>query len=85
MPETWVGNILWRGEKLSTPVFRPGEYHGLYIHEAEESDTAEQLSLTHPLINYVANLAELNADRYFPTNNVTSNICTNSDVYDSFC
>ena len=26
----WVGMILWRRERLSTPVFWPGEFHGLY-------------------------------------------------------
>ena len=25
----WVGKILWRKERLSTPVFWPGEFHGL--------------------------------------------------------
>ena len=29
--ETWVGKIPWRREWLpSTPVFCPGEFHGLY-------------------------------------------------------
>ena len=26
----WVGKIPWRREKLPTPVFWPGEFHGLY-------------------------------------------------------
>ena len=26
----WVGKILWRREKLPTPVFWPGKFHGLY-------------------------------------------------------
>ena len=26
-----VGKIPWRRERLSTPVFWPGEFHGLYI------------------------------------------------------
>ena len=30
MWETWIGKILWRRERLSTPVFWPGEFHGLY-------------------------------------------------------
>ena len=25
----WVGKIPWRRERLPTPVFRPGEFHGL--------------------------------------------------------
>ena len=28
--ETWVGKIPWRRESLPTPVFWPGEFHGLY-------------------------------------------------------
>ena len=26
----WVEKIPWRRERLSTPVFWPGEFHGLY-------------------------------------------------------
>ena len=29
MWETWVGKIPWRKERLPTPVFWPGEFHGL--------------------------------------------------------
>ena len=28
--DPWVGKIPWRREKLPTPVFWPGEFHGLY-------------------------------------------------------
>ena len=28
--ETWVGKIPWRRQRLPTPVFWPGEFHGLY-------------------------------------------------------
>ena len=28
MQETWAGKILWRWERLATPVFWPGEFHG---------------------------------------------------------
>ena len=28
--DPWVGKIPWRGERLPTPVFQPGESHGLY-------------------------------------------------------
>ena len=42
----WVGKIPWRREQLPTPVFRPGEFHGLYSPwGCKESDTAERLSL----------------------------------------
>ena len=26
----WVRNIPWRGERLCTPVFWPGKFHGLH-------------------------------------------------------
>ena len=42
----WVGKIPWRRERLPTPVFWPGEFHGLYSPWGrKESDTTEQLSL----------------------------------------
>ena len=28
--QSWVGKIPWRRERLPTPVFWPGEFHGLY-------------------------------------------------------
>ena len=51
MQETWVRSldwkILWRGEKLPTPVFWPGEFRGLYSPWArKESDTTKRLSLS---------------------------------------
>ena len=30
MWEMWVGKISWRREWVPTPVFWPGEFHGLY-------------------------------------------------------
>ena len=27
---SWVGKIPWRRERLPTPLFWPGEFHGLY-------------------------------------------------------
>ena len=47
MRETWVGKILWRRERLSTPVFWPGELHGLYSPWGAESRT--RLSNFHSL------------------------------------
>ena len=42
----WDGKIPWRRERLPTPVFWPGEFHGLYNPWGhKESDTTEQLSL----------------------------------------
>ena len=54
--ETWVaslgcipglGRFPWRKERLPTPVFWPGEYHGLYSPwGCKKSDTTEQVSLS---------------------------------------
>ena len=46
MRETWVGKIPWRRERLPTPGFWPGEFHGLYSPWGrKESDMTERLSL----------------------------------------
>ena len=40
----WVGKIPWRRERLPTPVFWPGEFHGLYSPwGCQELDMTEQL------------------------------------------
>ena len=45
--DPWVGKIPWRRERLPTPVFWPGEFHGLYSPwDHKESDTTERLSLS---------------------------------------
>ena len=45
--DPWVGKIPWRRERLSTPVFWPGEFHGLHSPWGrKESDTTEQPSLS---------------------------------------
>ena len=42
----WVGKMPWRKERLLTPEFSPGEFHGLYSQwGSKELDTTEQLSL----------------------------------------
>ena len=39
--------MAWRRERLPTPVFWPGEFHGLYSPWGhKESDTTERLSLS---------------------------------------
>ena len=48
--ETWVQSLgwedPWRRESLPTPVFWPGEFHGLYSPWGrKESDATERLSL----------------------------------------
>ena len=42
-----VGKIPWRRKRLSTPVFWPGEFRGLYSPWGrKEPDTTERLSLS---------------------------------------
>ena len=44
--DPWVGKVPWRRERLPTPVFWPGEFHGLYSPWGpKESDMTERLSL----------------------------------------
>ena len=44
------GKILWRRERLPTPVFWPGEFHELYSPwDHKESDPTGQLSLSSDL------------------------------------
>ena len=46
--DPWVWKSPWRRERLPTPVFWPGELHGLYSPWGrKESDMTEQLSLTY--------------------------------------
>ena len=53
---SWVGKTPWRRERIPTPVFWPGEFHGLYSPWGrKESDTTEQLSL-HFTSEYVGRL-----------------------------
>ena len=43
----WIGKIPWRRKRLPTPVFWPGEFHGLYSPCGhQELDTTEWLSLS---------------------------------------
>ena len=45
--DPWVGKILWRRERLPTPAFWPGEFHGLYSPCGhKESDMTEWLSVS---------------------------------------
>ena len=42
--DPWIGTISWRRERLPTPVFWPGEFHGLYMYSpwgCKESDATE--------------------------------------------
>ena len=47
----WVGKIPWRRERLPTPLFWLGEFHGLYSPWGrKELDRTERLSLSHVLV-----------------------------------
>ena len=49
--DPWLGKIPWRRESLLTPVFWPGEFHGLCsLQGRKESDTTEQTSFIHSCI-----------------------------------
>ena len=37
--DPWVGKMPWRREWLTTPVFWPGEFHGLLVHGVAKSRT----------------------------------------------
>ena len=42
----WVGKIPWRRERLPTPIFWPGEFHGLYSPRGhKELDKTKRLSV----------------------------------------
>ena len=55
--DPWVGRIPWRRERLPTPVFWPGEFHGLYIvHGVIKSQT--QLSDFHFTLLQIVSVPE---------------------------
>ena len=43
---SWIGKIPWRRETLPTPVFWPGEFHGLHSPWVPKNGTGLSLSLT---------------------------------------
>ena len=53
--DPWVGKILGRREKLTTPVFWPGEFHGLLVHGVANSQTQLSLSIF-VLVNSICSL-----------------------------
>ena len=70
MHETWIqsliGKIPWRRQSLPTPVFWPGEFHGLYSPwGCKESDTAEWLSLSYLMSNQLKWFRVLYSGRKF--------------------
>ena len=47
--DPWIGKIAWRRERLPSPVFWPGEFHGLYNPWCrKESDMTERLTFHFP-------------------------------------
>ena len=70
MWETWVGKIPWR---IPTPVFWPGEFHGLYI---VHGITKSQIRLNdfHFLFPYQNNNEDSQAS------SVTSNVLEDTNV-----
>ena len=61
MRETWVGKIPWGRERLPTPVFWPGEFHGLCRPwGCKESYMTERLPLSRhrlPSVHWICTLA----------------------------
>ena len=58
---SWVGKIPWGRDRLPTPVFWPGEFHGLYSPWGhKESETTKRLSLllSAPTFKLVTNKAK---------------------------
>ena len=44
--DPWAGKIPWRRERLPTPAFWPGEFHGMYSPcSRKELDMTERISL----------------------------------------
>ena len=67
MWEIWVGKIPWRKERVPTPAFWPGEFHGLYSPWGhKELDMTGRLSLSIGFINRKQNnnglLSEINSE-----------------------
>ena len=58
---SWIRKIHWRRDRLPTPIFWPGEFHGLcspWRHK--ESDTTERLSqcVTHNVTVFIDSLGK---------------------------
>ena len=67
MWETWVRSLGWEGprrrEMLPTPVFWPGESHGLYNSwRCKESDTTKRLSLGKLILTYIKEMGNNHSD-----------------------
>ena len=61
--DPWVGKIPWRRERLPTPVFWPGEFHGLYgPWGLKELVMTDPLSLSKCFYNFLNVLELFNDD-----------------------
>ena len=68
--ETWVRSLGWEDPlekgRLPTPVFRPGEFHGLYSPWGrKESDTTERLSLSTVFLRFILVVACISTSCFF--------------------
>ena len=62
--DPWVGKIPWKRERLPTPVFWPGEFHGLYSPWGrKELDMTECLSLSPGLLDSMLSTGGLKMER----------------------
>ena len=58
--DPWVGKIPWRRERLPTPIFWLGEFHGLYSPWGHKvSDMTERLSLERTNIVLFATIVKI--------------------------
>ena len=81
MQETWVRSLgwedLWRRERLSTPVFWPGEFHGLYNSPGQNtgvgshsllhrsSQPRDRTQVSHTVGRFFTSLATREAQEYW--------------------
>ena len=90
--DPWVGKIPWKRERVPTPVFWPGEFHGLDSPwGCKELDTTERLSLSllKQNLNWLISFSFLNVRRAFPQDYQTMverpNICLTENTYPQRC
>ena len=81
--DPWVGKILWRRERLPTPVFWSREFRGLYSPWGhKESDTTERLSLSPKTYCFKQYRKQLVGLRTFQNRNIFSSGSTNMSHLD---
>ena len=73
--DPWVGKILWRRERLPTPVFWPGEFQGLYSPwSCKESDTTERLTLHFIMIKPIFTILGIDLHRLRQSTKTNNNM-----------